>query len=214
MVQKNNELRGGDVHSPESYVRSLLDHADIGFHRNTIARLHMRLGDWFATADFLGRAVAEIDKALAANEWTVLEEQVVTGRLSLALDSASASLAVPSNAPLGLLAALPGEKHRLGLSITHLCLRSVGFDTLRVAPSTSAKELVSFIGNARVALVVLFASADFADQDALEGAYREIAPVCRDRGKCLILGGVGAWPETIDYGQRCRSFEDMREILI
>ena len=199
--------------SPGSYAQSLLDYADIGFHENEIARLHARLGDWFATADYLGRVVEELGRANEEREWTMPEEQVASTRLSLALANVSAYLSVPPAAPLGLLANPSGDQHTLGLSIAQPCLRSVGFDTLWVGAGSSAADLASYIRDSRIALVALSASAYSTDQVALGAAYRDIASACNHRGAILILCGPGKWPEPIDYGYRCHSFQEMRDIL-
>ncbi len=47
----------------------------------------------------------------------------------------------------------------------------------------------------------------------LAGAYLDIASACQDKGIELILGGAGAWPEAIEYGNRCRSSKDLRDLL-
>ena len=204
---------GGNVTSCDHWIQQLFENRNVDLHVDEISRLHDELGDWFSVADFLGDVIEQIGNHWVDNKCSVVQEHIASNRLDLALGIVSSSIQVPSGAPVCLLATLSNEHHALGLSLTRLCLRSVGIDVVLIGVDTPVDELVAHIKASDQYLLCLSASRWSTDYGFLARANRKIAAACRETNTEYILGGSGAWPEVIEYGYRCNSFMDLRDEL-
>lgn len=210
---REQALSSSDVVSADKWVVWLTENADVVFVRDEIEDLRTKLGDWFRVADFLGAVVTRIGQRWATGECSIIEEHMATNRLSLALAAISSAFPVPGNARVCLLATLSGEQHSVGLGLTQLCLRSAGLEALWAGTSVPVGDLVAYIRNNEQQMVGLSASKWSTDYGFLSKACSSIAEVCREREITLILGGEGAWPDSVEYGCRCQSFADLRVTL-
>jgi hypothetical protein len=77
---------------------------------------------------------------------------------------------------------------------------------------TPTKELLALVSQGSVALVALSASAVSTESHRLAAQLRTLAPVCRQHGVHLILGGSGAWPDAPEYGVLVRDFETLHAL--
>lgn len=211
---QNHDAQFGTTPEVYRWLR-LLRSRDTSVIRGKIERLHTEKDDWFAVADFLGQVSSAIGQCWADGEFSVVDEHIVSARLSQALAMVSNSFPMPTKAPVCLLATLAGEKHTLGLAMTQLCLRSTGIDAIWVGTEIPIAELVQHIreSDPREQLMALSASSWQTDHRSLARGSRDIAAACRDHDIELILGGTGAWPDFIDYGYRCRSFGGLKRTL-
>jgi len=186
---------------------------DIGFVVTEIQKLRMQHADWFQVAEFLGTVTREIGEQWANGNFCIAEEHIASAKLRQALAATTVSLTVPAPAPTGLLATVNGERHTLGLSLTQLCLRSAGISTVWIGAELPVDELTAYVRQANVQLVGLSASSWQTDYGSLASYYQAISPVCKESSVELILGGGGAWPDSIDHGFKCRSFSDLKIVL-
>ncbi len=96
-------------------------------HELALVRARSRLGSWDRVADELDPVLIEVGRRWSDGEMSIGEEHILTERLSRALARISESLPLLPNAPTCLLACVESEGHTLGLSLSELCLRELGW---------------------------------------------------------------------------------------
>lgn len=214
-LQRDRQMQPDEASVVNLWARWLRKR-DTAFVCQQIDGLHKREGDWFSVADFLGRVSTEIGHCWADGQFSVVDEHIATEKLVRAVTAVSSRFSVPGTRPTCLLATPSGERHSLGLVLTLLCLRSVGLHDVWVGVDAPVADLVSHIldSNNQLRIVALSASSWMTDSVSLHRTHRDIAAACRSRGIDIMLGGEGAWPQTVDYGHRCYSFRDFERALI
>ncbi len=204
----------GDSAELFGWVRMLRE-ARIDEIRNEIRLLRSTNGDWFVTADFLGRVTVEIGRCWADGEFSLVDEHLATGKLNQSLALLAADLVVADDAPVAILATLSNEHHTLGLSLASLCIRSVAIDAQWIGADTPYTEVAQFVSDSADPpnVIMLSASEWSTDYVMLHRACRKIGAACHARGTALVIGGKGHWPDLLEYGERCRSFTDLKQTL-
>ena len=189
---------------------------DVHRVRQRLNKLYAQSEDWFAVADFLGSVSVTIGELWAEGELSVIEEHIASSRLYHAVSALSCEFDVPRGAPVGFLTIIAEEHHALALSLVQVCMRSVNIDALIPGTNMPVTDLLQHIrtNGLGVSIIALSASRWSSDPVSLYRSYDEIAAVCRDQDIDLIVGGEGQWPDDVDYGYRCRSFEELQSTLV
>ena len=182
-------------------------------HELALVRARSRLGTWRGVAEELSPVLTELGLRWSRGEVSVGEEHAVSERLARAIAHIVDSLPLLPTAPLCLLARVEEEQHSLGLSLTELCLREIGWASLWLGKCTPTAAIVDQLHiNDRIRLVGLSASEACADPSLLKHVHSSVASACRDRNVALIVGGRGPWPATPSYGSRVWGFHEI-EVL-
>lgn len=191
-----------------AWVDSFLSSGVFALH-GELLRARERLGSWHAVAEELGPALKELGARWERGQISVVEEHVASERLSRALERATESMPSTSLDPQALLATADGEEHTLGLSLVELCLREAGFSCTWSGRGTPTSDLVALAESGELALIALSASAAATDGVRLRRQVTTLGPVCREHGVLLVLGGSGAWPDSVAHGVRLRGLTEV-----
>ena len=197
----------------EHWLDWLAATANSTFIEARVKDLYSEFDSWFAVADFLASVFEKIDTRWTMGKCTILEEHVAPGRLDLALSAISSSFRVPEGAPICLLVTLPGEQYALGLSLAQMCLRSENIEAVCAGTNTPVDQIISRMPEWQPHSIGLFASSFSLGRDSLASAYKKVATTCKKLDVELLLVGRGAWPDSVDYGHRCRTFAELEELL-
>lgn len=192
-----------------------LQNNDVHRVRQRLNKLYAHSENWFAVADFLGSVSVTIGELWANGELSIIEEHIASSRLCQAVSALSCEFDVPRGAPVGFLTTIAEEHHALALSLVQVCLRSVNIDALIPGTNMPIAELLHHIraNGLGVSVIALSASRWSSDPISLARSYNDIAEACREQDIDLIVGGEGLWPDAVDYGDRCRSFGDLEQVL-
>jgi excisionase family DNA binding protein len=153
------------------------------------------LGAWHTVAEMLGPVIEELGRRWEQGRISALEEHVASARLSRALGRVAEGLPVSRAAPRVLLATPPGEVHALGLALAEVCFREAGRATVWAGVDVPVADLFKRISERSVSVVALSASV-VAPPAQLAEVAACLGDACAAAGVALILGGMGAWPET------------------
>ncbi len=162
-------------------------------------------GSWHAVAEALGGLLAEIGLRWESGRVTVIEEHLMSSVIQRALAAVTESLPVSLQPPSCLLAAVEGEEHTLGLSLTELCLREAGWRAEWGGSHTRVSDIVGRVAAGGITMVALSASRSSTDHDALARIVRDVGDACHQAHVLLVVGGQGAWPAEMPYGRRFNS---------
>lgn len=172
-----------------------------------------RLGSWYEVAQELGGVLREVGERWVRGELSILDEHILTERLSRGLARIGEALPSGSGSPRALLASLEGDAHTLGLGLAELCLRELGWTTLWAGSRTPVLELRKFTDSMQLDLIALSASASSSDPVPLREACETLESDCAERGVVLALGGDGAWPESPRLARRFRDFASFHRFV-
>lgn len=193
----------------DRWVDQLL-HSDDGLSLDgALMTERSKVEGWFAVAEEFGPALDELGRRWEQGTLSILEEHVVSARLSRGLGRIAASLPVRSEAPRVFLATLEGEAHTLGLSLAELCVREWGWKTTWAGRETPTSELERLASRGGAAALVLSASI-CGDPSELAEAARHLGAVCRSARVGLLMGGRGPWPDPPPFGVVLRNFRELR----
>lgn len=134
-------------------------------------------------------------------------------KLTHALMVVSSGMRMKKGAARCLLATPANERHILGLSLTQLCMRSVGIQPIWVGADVPSRELAQYVSEQRPQWVAVTASSWQNDPGSLRRYCAELASACEASKSILLLGGKGAWPHSQGCAIRCHAFSDLRGIL-
>jgi len=165
-----------------------------------------RLGSWHAVAEEVGVALVEVGERWRQGQLSILDEHILSERLSRALARIGDALPTAAEAPRALLACPEAEEHRLGLALAELCLRELGWITLWAGARTPLAEIEGVVAFLEVELLALSASAFVDDTQGLARVCDTLESACEARGIALALGGTGAWPTEPRRARRFRDF--------
>ena len=171
------------------------------------------LGTWWRVADIVGAALSELGTRWECGKVSVIDEHLASERLARGIARCAESLPSPSGAPLVLLAAASGDEHTLGLALSELVFRELGYDVGWIGRYTPGEYLASYIRSHPAAVVALSASAVSQDLALLRAAALPVAHACHDMGARLILGGGGRWPTDLPATTRVHSFAELHAVL-
>lgn len=196
------------------WLRTLLK-ADVPAICDRVRELRSDYQDWFEVADFLGDVLTKVGHSLADGELSIVEEHIASGKLSQSALSVSSDFPVMKGADACLLATPSGEHHTGGLVLLSLCMRSAGIDVQWMGGDTPCEELALQIRKSVDAprWLALSASQWMMDSAVLDETCRVLGAECQKRGVSLLVGGSGAWPDTLAYGRRFTSFGQLQPLL-
>ena len=155
--------------------------------------------------------MAALGDRWASGQLSVLDEHLASERLARSLARMCEWLPANPEAPRSLLVTAVGDDHTIGLSLVELCLREAGWATLWGGRRTPSPEVARAIELHRVRLVVVSASSASTDGRALAEQAGLLGQSCRLHGARLIVGGRGAWPHRLAYGEVIRDFATLHE---
>ncbi len=178
-----------------------------------MGELYRHQGNWWRVADSIGSVLRRIGEAWATGRLTVVQEHLVSERLARSIEKATETLRIPDAAPSALLVMAPEDDHTLGLSLAELVFREAGWKTLWSGRRTPIGSIEDFVEASVIDVVAVSASPFSADSLSLTGYAYHLGAICRRRGIGLVVGGLGAWPEPLPYGERIRTFEDLHLVL-
>jgi excisionase family DNA binding protein len=154
-----------------------------------------RLGAWWLVAEHVASVLVEIGLRWERGEFSILEEHLMTERLSRGLTLCSDSLPVSPQAPTCLLAMAEGDDHIVSLRLAELCLRECGWKTQWGGRALPTAELAAQIESGGFAMLALSASESSQDAATLAAQVDRLVQACRRTSTWLVLGGKGLWPE-------------------
>lgn len=177
--------------------------------------MHARSGRWSVVADTLCEALREIGERWVRGELSILDEHVMSERMTRAIARLADWLPRNPMAPRVLLAVPDGDEHTIGLGLTELCFREQGWDSLWFGRRTPLSELPAEVTRQSSALgaVALSASVVCSDAQWLAREVLALENACRPHEVLLVLGGRGAWPEQPAYATKIASFSRLGEAL-
>ena len=180
-----------------------------------LLQMHARLLRWDLVCDELGELVCEIGLRWSRGELSILEEHLMSERLSRALSRLAEWLPRSPDHPRALLAVPDSDEHTLGLALTELCFRERAWETLWLGQRTPLSSLPAEIARLTPGLGAVALSASAVSQDAkrLAKDVTELEGACAARGVLLVLGGRGAWPERPVYARRIDTFSELGVVL-
>ena len=170
-------------------------------------------GSWSAMADAIGFVTVRLGKYWETGRISVVQEHLASDRLGRALRAVAAQIPVSAHAPHCGLVMAESDPHTLGLSMAEIAARDAGWAGEWIGAKTPTSELLNWLEDRPVEGIALSASVWAADSEALNLQYRKIAKACQEFGILVVLGGEGAWPEQIPYGQRLHSFQQFTDLL-
>ena len=178
-----------------------------------------RLGGWPAVATVLGAEIARVGALWAEGRLTVLQEHIVSERLSRALARCGEGLSLAADAPRALLATAEDEDHTLGLSLTELCLRDLGWSVVWSGRRTPTEDLRKAVLDGGFRALALSASEYSSKPGPLRAMVDQLVMDCAAMNVLLVLGGEGAWPDPEAFGalsggiRRVHGFGDLGAAL-
>lgn len=197
----------------ETWLRRLKD----GISTNDIIKgLHVERrnhGSWYEVADSMSLVLEEIGRAWARGDLSVIQEHIISERLMRALARIiEAELPTDDNQTCMLMSA-EGDDHTLGLSLVELCLRELGWNTTWVGRKTPVHIACEFILSNDIDMVAVSASGYSRDGSSLADQAARLGRACKSKGLPLLLGGMGLWPESVEYGTRIFTFSQLHDKL-
>ncbi len=171
------------------------------------------MGAWWLVAEELAGLLVEIGARWRSGDLTILQEHIASERLARAIARTAEQIPVAEDAPVALLLVAEGEEHTLGLSLLEIVLREAGYATRWTGRRTPVELVSAHLAQADVALVAVSASEASDDRAALAEQAEILSDACHKHGVDLVLGGRGAWPETLEHGHRVHSFAHLNQVL-
>jgi excisionase family DNA binding protein len=184
-----------------AFVDLLLQADGLGVEARLLTE-RSRLGAWLAVAELVGEALCDLGMRWRAGSVTVLQEHLASERLSRAMARIADALPVAPGAPRCMLACAEGDRHALGLSLIEMALREAGWTTLWAGQDTPASALVEVARQGGAELIAVSASAASSEAEGLRRQAELLGAACVESRVALALGGSGAWPESVEGGQR------------
>lgn len=199
------------THSSTTWLR-WLTHRDLKFITANVQELVRDEEDWFSAADILCDVVREIGQTTADGGWTVIEEQAASMKLSQAISAVVTSLDVEDGSSMAVVATLAGERDATCALLAQACLRSTGWNALFLGTEVDSSLLVAHVEEECPSLLVVNASVRQSDATWLRHEAVRLGSTCKQTGIEFVMGGDGAWPDTPEYGYRCGSFAEFRDV--
>ncbi|NQW04988.1 MAG: helix-turn-helix domain-containing protein [Acidobacteria bacterium] len=211
-VRGQARASSGDASPSDSWIR-VLTHGQRYDIDSRLLEARGRLGGWFRVADEIGGVLAEMGRRWVSGQLTIAEEHVASDALLRSLTRIGDTLPVRLGGKRSLIVCAGDDDHTLGLSLAELCLREVGVSPVWLGRRTPVAEVSRLVGEGDVDLVVVSASVALTNQADLAQLADDLGAACRAHNVRLVLGGNGAWPETLSYGVRLTSFARFHQYL-
>lgn len=212
-LAEGKEARAESAESGRVAAFIELLNADPALVTTQIRQMGESTDDWFKVADFLCEGVERIASDWSSGECSTVDANIAWTTLRQAVTSTAADIAVPNEAPVALVSPVSGDPHMPGPVMIQTCLRSIGWQAKVLGVGVLPEQLTEHLRTSHVQLMVLCASARHSDGAMLTRYARTVGRVCEEQGIRLVIAGAGAWPESLAYGYRCNTFEEMRALL-
>ena len=196
----------------ERWLRVLGEQHDAHAISGALLQERARLGAWWRVMELLGAALALMGRRWSAGDFSIIEEHLISERLSRGLARCAEALPVSPEASRALLASAEGDEHTLGLSLLEVCLREAGLLTIWAGRKTPTSELIKSLQLGHAEYVALSASA-FSEEAVLTRQALQLSAACQQEGHTLILGGAGQWPEPLPNTYRVKAFRELVGLL-
>jgi excisionase family DNA binding protein len=190
--------------SAASFVDLLLQSDGLGVEARLLVE-RSRLGSWLAVAEMLGEALAVLGERWRDGAVSVVQEHLASERLARALARVAEAMPLAPGAPRCMLACAEGDRHALGLSLLEVSLREAGWATLWAGPDTPAADLAEVARQRGAEMIAVSASAASTRAEDLRRQADVLGGACKEEAVALALGGSGAWPDRLLYGERYRA---------
>lgn len=164
------ELISGDESSVEQFIQGVLD----------------RTGDCARICDeIITPAMHRIGDEWEKDQLKIYREHAATQRALLAITQARARFApLPSDAPVAICAALPGDPYALAPAMCSLVMREAGFLTVSLGPNTPPDEIL-------VAAIELSAVAVTVSVSVSPADPTELAALCQRAQAARVRVALG-----------------------
>jgi excisionase family DNA binding protein len=202
----DRDSRGGEAWA------ELFLHATMHEVWGEIVAARGRAGAYYPVMEQLGLGLVEVGRRWERGEITILDEHAASEKLARALERTADGLSSDPTSPTAVVATAERDEHTLGLSLAEVVFREVGWNVRWAGRHTPTGELLDLVSRGSVELVALSASAVSTESHRLAVQLRTLAPVCRQHGVHLVLGGSGAWPDAPEYGVVVRDFETLHAL--
>lgn len=202
--------------SNESGLRTEHILADGDGHATLAALMQMRStrGSWCSVASELGLLLGQIGEDWASGKLSIVQEHIISERLSRAITSICQGIPLASSSPTCLMVMAGNDQHTLGLRLAELTAREAGWKCLWVGRNTPIGELSAALSESGVRALAVSASEHSQCRDELAQLASTFMSIAKEARVPLYLGGQGAWPESLAYGVRIRNFASFREQLL
>jgi excisionase family DNA binding protein len=194
--------------SGESWAELFL-HATMHEVWGEIVAARGRAGAYHPVMEELGLGLVELGRRWERGEVSILDEHAASEKLARALERTAEALSSDPTSPTAVLAVAERDEHTLGLSLAEVVLREAGWNVRWAGRHTPIRELSELVSQGSVELVALSASAASTESHRLAAQLRALAPVCKQHGVHLVLGGSGAWPDAPESCVHVRDFETL-----
>lgn len=202
-----------DPFGAEAWLRLFKELPDVFIVQGRLLEMRAQQGSWWRVADQLGRLLGRLGRAWREGDLSVLEEHVASESLYRAVGVIGSCLPVRPGAPRVLLANAPGDDHTLGLSLAELTAKEAGWSTLWAGRRAPIDELLSWMRGGRVDMLAIAASSWSTDGESLRHVADGMASAASESSTRLVLGGNGAWPESLPGSTRVWSMEQFYATL-
>lgn len=204
------EFAGGSESFASTWLKLLLSDEDIHRVVGTLFSERARLGSWWKVCEAMGEVLDHIGHQWSSGSISIMQEHLVSERLSRALARCGESMPSRPDGPRCLLATSEGDEHTLGLALVELCFREAGYNTAWAGRKTPVGEIAAYLQQSPVEVLAISASV-VSEEETLARQANRLAQVCEKEKIALLLGGRGAWPEKLPHGIRIRSFRDLHQ---
>jgi len=209
-------IRRAPEDTPEAFLERLLQALVSGSQMTAEGELLSHWGEsgrWERVGDTIGILLENMGQAWRDGTMLISEEHIASETLLRSIARLNTMMPHRPNAPVCALATAPGDEHTIGLAMSELVLAEHDWRTLWLGRNCPVETLIEVIQRPGVDMLALSASS-FSNTPALLGKLlRTIGPVALATNTQIILGGSGAWPQSVFGVQRVRSYEEFGQFL-
>lgn len=206
-----NDMRRATVDKPQEFRTRLLDHLLKGAQLQAEGELLSywgQSGRWEHVGDAVGILLEDIGKAWLDGKLLISEEHVASETLLRSLARLRTMMPQQPQARTCALATAPGDDHTIGLALSELVLAEHNWQTLWLGRHCPTETLIEVIKRPNVGMIAISASAYLQTPQALAQVIREIGPIALATNTQVVLGGSGAWPQSVFGVARVHSYAE------
>lgn len=203
----------GPSDAVDAFVDLLIARPSMATVQARLLELRARHGRWPDAATVVGEVLSRIGERWREGTLSVAEEHAATERLHRAITAIADQIPVAPSAPVCVLTVAGDDEHVLGLALVELCARSAGWQTLWLGGRADPAIIADTLAERDVRMLAVSASSWSEDAVTLARLARDLQELCRPRDIALIVGGRGAWPTVLPYGERLTTFDAFADRL-
>lgn len=209
-------IRRAPVDTPEAFLDRLLQALVSGAQMTAEGELLSFWGEsgrWERVGDTIGILLENMGQAWRDGTMLISEEHIASETLLRSIARLNTMMPQRPNAPVCVLATAPGDEHTIGLAMSELVLAEHDWKTLWLGRNCPVETLVEVMQRPDVDMLALSASSFSQTPGVLGRLVRTLGPVALATNTQIILGGSGAWPESVFGVERVRSYEAFGQFL-